>query len=252
MSKKDKNIKTVEKEPKFLKPYYYSTKTKVLLFIIMLVSAVCFILLDFVNVDGKTDMFGYFISFVKQLTLLITSIIGTEFLLSLALEKHNQNDAFKEFFREDFINSSVFTEMVPRSKQKLISEKYRIEHIFDNKDIILKMMDYAQEKLCENLSDFYYEKCTYYANCSIEKGKFKKDIRKVIHIRSIKGAIHKNKFPLLTVYTKKVENQTLLDEPVVKIKSINDNSYKKLDINRDCITFLISFLNFPFSIEQFA
>lgn len=234
MGKKDKQVKPVGREPKFIKPYYYSKKTKVFLCIIMFVSAVCFILLDFVNLDGKSDLFGYFISFVKQLTLLITSIIGTEFLLSLALEKRNQNDAFKEFFKEDFINSSIFTEMVPQDKQKIISDKYRLEKIFDNKKVVSEMIDYAQEKLCENLGDFYYEDCSYHVNCSIDKGMFKKSVKKVIQIRSIKGSIEKKKFPLLSVYTEKSSNNVAsVEVPVLRMKKANESRYKTLVEGKD-------------------
>lgn len=233
---KQKNNKTniVDTEPQFLKPYYYSTKTKVFLGIIIFISAIGFVLLDFVNVEGKTELFGYFISFIKQITLLITSIAGTEFLISLALEKKNQNDAFKEFFHKDFINSSLFTDMVPNDKQKIISDKYRMENIFDNKKIVSEMIDYAQEKLCENLGEFYYENCSYHVNCSIDRGMFKKCIKKVIQIRSIKGSVQKQNFPLLSVYTEKFPNDSvLMDVPTLRMKKVNESSYRTLVKDRD-------------------
>lgn len=217
---------------KFLKPYHVKKNVGVLLAIIFVVCALLFVSLDYVKVEGRPDYVVQIVKAVQQLSLLISSIIGTNFIISLALEKENKNNAFQEFFKNDFIDSTEFKNLIPIDRQKRISDNYRNREVFKNNSILAEMSDFIEHRLCKHVGNFYYEKCEQNVSCSLDNFMIKKEINRVLEIKSYQKSCEIEKFLLLSIYTKQINGSLGCEINELKIKKTNEANFKTLDIGK--------------------
>lgn len=219
----------------FLNPYFIPKNTKWLLPIIFVIAFTLFIAMDFIDTDKIAKFPSILVRIVQQLSLIITSTIGTNFIISLCIEKKNKNDAFQEFFKNDFINSEAFNEMVPKEKQLLISDKYRKEYRLKNNPVLFEMVEYIERKLYNNIDDFYYEKCEQRVHCYIDKETkiLTKKVDRLLEIKSYSAPIEKENFKLLSVYTKRINGEIGCEIKHLYIQKIGDKKLEKVDVKEE-------------------
>lgn len=174
---------------------------------------------------------------IKDISVVLFSTFGVNLLLGICVEKKNKNKAFEEFFSKEFLNSSDFNEMVPVERQKQIYEKYKNKIVLNGNSSVCEMSDFLHERLCDNLVDYYYEKCEYHTSCVIEKGLLKKSFIKDVKIAFLNENPNCEQFEFFSMYTKKIDGKDHLMITGVRLK---DDKGKEVKILRENIDYEIN------------
>lgn len=135
MSNNDNRIK------KFLKRFNTNKGTKIIIWILITITVVSYFVFSYlvnnitinsVNVSTLTDNWQYNLFCVlKETCIVVSSGLGINLLVSLLIERKNQNKAFEEFFANDIISSPKFyTSLSEEDKMRML---YALETHYDYK-----------------------------------------------------------------------------------------------------------------------
>lgn len=170
---------------------------------------------------------------MKDASIVVFSTFGVNLLLGLCIERKQRNNAFEDFFSNDFLESNNFNDMVPIDKQEKIYKKYQLEQIFNGKNDVCTMADFLQYKLCSNLLDYYYEKCEYHTYCEEIGGLLKKTFVKSIKVSPLDNSSTIKEFEFFSMYTKKIAGKDHLTITSVCLKNDKNSDTIELKENMD-------------------
>lgn len=198
---------------KFTK-WHINSSSMVLSFIIFIISFLAYIYFSFIdnNTTVPTSANGVTIpqdlnctKMLKDILLVIISVLGTNLLLNVVIQKGQNNDFFTDFFANDIISSPEFYENLDDKNTIKILKCLESKQYFNNNVIITEMYDSIRHKLNKIDKEYYFEKCTYNVTCSVYDNFFEKNIVRAIRIRSYKSSAEIRNFNLAN-YTSKTVN----------------------------------------------
>ena len=232
MSNNDNRIK------KFLKRFNTNKGTKIIIWILITITVVSYFVFSYlvnnitinsVNVSTLTDNWQYNLFCVlKETCIVVSSGLGINLLVSLLIERKNQNKAFEEFFANDIISSPKFyTSLSEEDKMRML---YALEtHCYhDSSDIKKKMYESITKKLQSSTSQGYIIKdCDYNVSCYIYDDYIEKKFEKTIRIIPSNNKRTIREFPIIRNSSMKIKGMD-----AVKLESIKIDN-KSYDIEHD-------------------
>lgn len=124
------------------------------------------------------------LSTLKDVCVVVCSIFGSNFLLSLIIQKKSQNDLYDEFITEDLLQNRKFIKSIPKDNRKILLKSIEEIDFFSENKIYSKLIDSVRDKIAESHYPYYYISHNMDIICSIESNYIEKEIIKTVEIGS--------------------------------------------------------------------
>lgn len=236
------------------RPYKFTTnKTSIILSIIIVVISIFFIF--FLNVEIKnieeeavpvsliTDENNsnlYFsqnnqdninkkvwLSSIKEVFVVLCSILGTNLIVSVIIEKKSQNDLYDEFITEDLLQNPKFLKSIDKEKRKtLLNSLEKIDYMGENKPYS-ELVNNVREKIINSDYKYYFLSSKTDIICKICPKYIEKEIIKIVEIKSFNDSYTDENYIITKIASQKIANKQSIE---IKKLVINDFSQ---DINND-------------------
>lgn len=174
------------------------------------------------------------LSTLKDVCVVICSIFGANFLLSLLIQKKSQNDLYDEFITEDLLQNKKFIKSMPEDKRKILL-KYieEIDFLGENK-IYSELINNVREKIVNYEYFYYFEKNNTHVVCNILSDCIEKKITKTIEVKSFDEDVTFEEFPLAQSTLEPIDGRDSIKITNLKINDKPQNvddvvGYKKED-----------------------
>lgn len=222
------------------RPYKFITnKTSMILSIIIVVLSMIFVL--FLNLeinsmeeevvpallisdeDRDTNLYSFqddqnkkiWLSSIKEVLVVLCSILGTNLIVSVIIEKKSQNDLYDEFLTEDLLQNSKFLKSIDKEKRKiLLNSLEKIDYIGDN-ETYSELVNNVREKIISSDYKYYFLSNKTDIDCKITTKYIEKEIIKSVEIRSFEDSYTDENYIITKIASQKIEN-----EPNIEIKKI--------------------------------
>lgn len=185
------------------KKFYISANTTFWVGFSLIVSLIAYAVLSFArscmtNWDTMVQ-FEYLVEVLRDVVLVIASILGTTFLTSFMIEIRSKNDLYENIIANDFWGTPIFyRNLNPETKQQILATLER-DLIFGENQQLEFMYRNIKEKLQQLSSEsYYYEDCSYKVTCKIQKDRIEKCITRTIKIRAYRPNTIISNFPIVT------------------------------------------------------
>lgn len=158
------------------------------------------------------------LSSLKDVLVVICSILGTNLIVSLIIQKKSQNDMYDEFLTEDLLQNTKFLKSMEKEKrQTLLRSIEKIDYMGCN-EIYSELVNNVRNKIINSDYKFYYISNKIDIICNKKSNYIEKEIIKTVEIRSFDKE-----------YTAK--DYIITKFALEKINTIKNVEIKKLVIN---------------------
>lgn len=171
----------------------------------------------------------FWLSIFKDICTVAVSILGTNLLLNLIIQKNSQNNLYDEFIIE-LLQNKDFLGSIPEDKRKILFKNIEEMDFLGENKIYTELINNVREKIVKSHYPFYYVSNNIDIICTLKPDCIEKDIIKTIEICSFEKSkkIEQYKISKFTL-------ESLNEEKPVEIKKITINGKSK-DINR-CVEY---------------
>ena len=137
------------------------------------------------NTESKPNVL---ISTVKDISVIVMSILGTNLLVSVFVEVYNKNKILNDFFNKDIISASqYYTNLVPEQRCKMLKALEFSERC-NNNIVMREMYESIQKKISEyKKDDYYFEELEYSVTCTDKGSYYEKDVLRTMRLKSYDG-----------------------------------------------------------------
>lgn len=164
---------------------------------------------------------------IKDISAVIFSILGVNFLVTICLEKQSKNSMLDSFFKDDIIsNSNFYDNMKKDQKAKMLSALEKSCYCHGTSDIdIHKSINTKLKDITS--SEYYLNYCNYNITCYVTDSEIRKEITKTMVYGAFGKAETKDEF-LIMRYS---SDENPEDRPV-EIKELSVNG-KPVNLSTD-------------------
>ncbi len=154
---------------------------------------------------------------IKDILVVICTILGTNFLLSLLIQKKSQNDLYDEFLTEDLLQNKKFIESMPENNRKILL-KYieKIDYLGDN-EIYSELISNVRDKIVNYKYKYYFETNNTSIICTILPDCIEKKITKTYEAKSFKKEELFDEFPFAQSSLEPIEGRRSIEITSLKI-----------------------------------
>ncbi|MBO5089443.1 MAG: hypothetical protein J6C27_00820 [Clostridia bacterium] len=229
----------MSKKSKKLKLYHVKKSTMLMTGITAFLCVVILVLIgtnshiiNSVSNDGITvneKMLIHICKIVADILIVIVSILGTNLLLSVLVEKNSKNNIVTEFLVNDMLSSESVYANLSDENQTALLKNIELRRVFDGNETAYEMHNYMNEKVKNNLKEYYYSECEYVVVADVKDEYFEKTVTHTIVIVPYEKEKVLKKFPLTTINIKNINgllNYELKDVQINgrPLKIVRDNN----------------------------
>lgn len=197
------------------KKYYISSKTNFWVgcsFVTILIAYA--ILTYFINSDALESAdpaaasYTPFITAVRDVTLVILSVLGTCWLTSWIIDVRARNEMYSDHFSNDFLSDpDIYLNMTEATQKKMLSSMENAL-LFNGKPHLSSMYDNIKEKFITlSRDDYYYDDCRYTIDCDIMEDRIVKSITRTLKVKSYDAQCTVKDFPLVTWSGRRIKDK---------------------------------------------
>lgn len=215
---------------KKLKLYHIKRSTLITTIIIFSLCVVCIYLtsqLDYVinsvSIDGvKNDELNKLITYrtISDVMVVITSILGTNLLLSVLVEKRSKNNLVTEFLVNEMLASESVYFNLSDENQKTILDNIELRRVFENNKIAYNMHKYMIDKVKNDLKNYYFAECEYVVVVDAKDEYFEKVLTHTIELKTYEPNTTIKEFSLAKINMKSIEGMPNFEIKDVQIDGV--------------------------------
>ena len=121
---------------------------------------------------------------IKDVAIVILSILGTNLMLSLIIQIKSQNDIYDEFITEDLLQNRKFLESMSPEKRKIILKNIeKIDYMADN-EVYSDLINTVRDKISKSNYEYYFTFQNTNILCNITNEYIEKEIIRTMKIKS--------------------------------------------------------------------
>ncbi|MBQ3431838.1 MAG: hypothetical protein IJG23_03540 [Clostridia bacterium] len=217
-----------KKVKRFLKRYVFNKGALILSVLLFIASIVLLGVISYdinrneqstknenIQTDSQSNL-DYYV--IKDICLVISSIFGTNLMVSLIIEKSNKNAMFREFFENEIISNSTFYDCLNEENAKKMLSGLELSRHYANNKIALEICDNFRNKITEKELKYYYSNLAYTIRVTDKGDYFEKKITREITINSIEDY-------------QKIENYKILEMSFAELKSVKTFELQSVQVN---------------------
>lgn len=142
---------------------------------------------------------------IKEVLLIVVSILGTNLLLALIIEVKSKNSLYTDLITNDIFACPDFYNNLSDDNKAKIQKNLEAEQFFGSNLVKADMFESIRKKLNEIKKEYYYKSCDYIVDCSIFDDYIEKEIVRTINIYSYNKNATISNFILSSSTTKKIQ-----------------------------------------------
>ncbi len=182
--------------------------------------------IDTQNNDNVLDISITTLKTIKDILIILTTILGTNLFMSLLIDVRSKNQIVTDIIENDVIASPEFYEkMSEENKLKMCNALERKLHYKYIKE--QEIFNEIREKLKGNIDAYYYESCEYVVSCNIYDTYIEKQITRKVAIKSFDSNYTIKGFSISKISSKSING---IEPFKLELFKIND---KKVDLEHD-------------------
>lgn len=164
-----------------------------------------------------------------NISTILISVCGINLLFSIIIEVKSKNALINEIIANDVISSPEFYGNMEDEK-KLAMYNALESSLFSKYNTVQDMYKSLRQKLQDNISDYYYNECSYSVTCSIQNSFIEKKVSSCIKLRSFEKKKALKDFVLGSFVSKKINGFESCEIDSIKINgnALSDKDYKKV------------------------
>lgn len=239
--------KSKEKGLTFFERFTYKKNVKIILLVLFFVACLGFIVCTIVtdvyltedalksiyennsNNQSVTVFWFNLCSIFKDVFVVLTSTLGVNLLLSICLEKINQNKAFEDFFLNEIVSSPKFYENLSKEDKTTMLHALEANYYYNDSNIKKEMYKSITNKLkWGNERDYIVTECKCDVSCYIHEDYIEKRIIKHIEIVPDTPNYKVEKFPLLNITSNKIAGKDAVELEKVEIENVEIDIDKRV------------------------
>ena len=162
---------------------------------------------------------------ISDCLVVIVSILGTNLLLSVFIERKNKNNMVTEFLVNEMLASESVYSNLSNENQETILKNLELHKNFDNNLVLYEMHNYVNKKLKSDLKDYYFTECEYVVEVVAKESYFEKVITHTIELKPYKSNKTISNFTLGIINFKNIDGvsnyeikDVLIDGKSIKIE----------------------------------
>jgi hypothetical protein len=139
----------------------------------------------------------FLLEVLKDLLLVICTILGTNIVINVAIEKNSRNETVTDFIFNGFVSDPALYDNLSIEKKEALLKSLETNWYFDNNITIGDMHASVARKMKEYANlDYFFEIFSYSVQVKVENGLFIKTVSRTMCINSFKEQFELNKFKL--------------------------------------------------------
>lgn len=163
---------------------------------------------------------------IKDIFVVISSIFGTNLLLSILIDIRSKNQIVTDIIENDVISSPEFyNKMDDEKKIKMLNALEK--HLYYKNMNVQEIFNEIRKKLNNKIKDYYYESCKYIVSCCIYDTYIEKEIIREVTIKSYDKKYQAKEFCIGRFSSKEVDGKKSYE---LKSLKIND---EQTDLDND-------------------
>lgn len=151
------------------------------------------------SADSAAASYMPVITTIRDVTLVILSVLGTCWLTSWIIDVRARNEMYSSHLSNDFLsNPDIYLNMTEATQKEMLSAMENAL-LFNGKPHLSGMYDNIKEKF-KTLSqgNYYYDDCRYTIDCNIMEDRIVKRIERTLKVKSYDAQCTVKDFPLVT------------------------------------------------------
>lgn len=214
-----------------IKKYLLSKGTVCITVILTILCALAYFgICLFVNKSPNSENIAMFLT-LKDITLVVLSILGTNLLLSVIIDVYSKNKMLNEFFDEDIISSPNFYKHLDHENSEKMLNGLELTNHCNNNETLHKMYKSIRNKMDKYLNDKYYlDECAYVVHCVEKNNFFEKEILRTMKLKSYENEHTVKNYQLAEVNLTEVNGLPNFEIDEVRV---NDNLVNHTNIIKE-------------------
>ena len=109
---------------------------------------------------------------VKEIFIIISSILSSSFIIELFFESKNKNSMYTDFFVQEVVYSPEFYEKLPKEERRNIFKTINSIENPESNEVVTEMYDNLKQRLIQSISQtqkqenlYYMTSCSYRVEC---------------------------------------------------------------------------------------
>ena len=231
-----------KKVKKFFKRYVFNKAALILSLILFFISITFFGVLSYEinqkdqslqtennqakeNLMGSQDGVKYYV--IRDICLVVSSIFGTNLILSLVIEKSGKNAMFRDFFENEIISDSAFYDLLDNENATKMLRGLELSQYYANNRIALEICENFRKRITEKELEYYYSNLSYNIRVTDKGNYFEKIITRDITLNSIKDKQTIDNYKILEMSFVEIKNIKSFELQTVQVngRAVNPNKY---------------------------
>ncbi len=151
------------------------------------------------SADSAAASYMPVITTIRDVTLVILSVLGTCWLTSWIIDVRARNEMYSSHLSNDFLsNPDIYLNMTEATQKEMLSAMENAL-LFNGKPHLSGMYNNIKEKFITlSRDDYYYDDCRYSVSCVIMEDRIEKNITRTVKVKSYDAQCTVKNFPLIT------------------------------------------------------